>query len=820
MIGAVSIRISENVKAHIYLEGKYDFVDWDNVKVFDGLEHIIGHRLKEECENENSYVAIEKGVDGKFILRLTETKRYILKINKENKEPFLLEDVHFQNKNNIFTSFDEDRIFFQFVNYLGRSKIEFGDYENDPLLFEVVPDKIDYEKDYINLTEALAEHCAGLLLDYSGSTSNIFSQYENDHETLLEQFIFLRQFCHGQNLQGLFESIKRNPDRILESEDELKPFGAGIPSKKFYTNPFSNSRRWMKAAGTGIRGYMPRDVAVTRKYDSLDTPANRFIKYALQRFDDVCVNLIEALKGKTNGRQIECLREAENLHEKIENIIYDRFFNDVGTLNIMPQNNQVLQKREGYSQIFSAYSMLELALQLDWRGKDDVYEGESKNVSLLYEYWLFFELFDILKSIDSCELVKETGENDFLKRDDILTISLQQGKKSRQCFCVKKYGLKINLYYNRTFSATEFKQTVYEGSYSRQFRPDYTLAIFPDCYEKENEAVRDGAISYLHFDAKYRIMDFSKIFGMDDDQKDKSENKKELEKELDEEKKGEVTNTYKRGDLLKMHTYNDAIRRTAGSYILYPGDENADKEFRLYGEILPGVGAFAIKPSIKDSAEKELRTFIEKIIRAESDNYTRLKRMRYYSEMVLREPSVIDDQDQKTEGSNNRYEQSQKEYILGYIRKKYHDFLKRKGLLKKGEEFVFYFYAVKGDYVYPHHKDVFNIKDFRFFVNDIDEDGAYKPEPVVCEVLSNELMSGKKLTELLKEMGLSTRERGAEFYYVLKVKVRSENEPVQEISMKKMNNMNGNDTFSPHSPKVVGVFDTLDGERRSKKSIS
>ena len=183
---------------------------------------------------------------------------------------------------------------------------------------------------------------------------------------------------------------------------------------------------------------MPGDVAVTRKYDSLDTPANRFIKYALQRFDDVCVNLIEALKGKT----IECLMEAENLHEKIENIFYDRFFNDIGPLNIMPQNNQVLQKREGYSQIFSAYSMLELALQLDWRGKDDVYEGESKNVSLLYEYWLFFELFDILRSIDSCELVKETGENDFLKRDDILTISLQQGKKSRQCFCVKKYGLK------------------------------------------------------------------------------------------------------------------------------------------------------------------------------------------------------------------------------------------------------------------------------------------------------------------------------------------------------------------------------------------
>ena len=49
-----------------------------------------------------------------------------------------------------------------------------------------------------------------------------------------------------------------------------------------------------------------------------------------------------------------------------------------------------------------------------------------------------------------------------------------------------------------------------------------------------------------------------------------------------------------------------------------------------------------------------------------------------------------------------------------------------------------------------------------------------------------------------------TRERGAEFYYVLKLKVKAADNLVQEISVKVMNSMNGNDTFSPHSPKVVG----------------
>ena len=104
---------------------------------------------------------------------------------------------------------------------------------------------------------------------------------------LLEQFIFLRKFCYGDNLLGLFESIKRNPDRVLDQEEELKPVGTGIPSKNFYRNPFSYSRGWMKVSGDGTDhdNYSPQMVAVTRKFDRLDTPANRFVKFALQKFD-------------------------------------------------------------------------------------------------------------------------------------------------------------------------------------------------------------------------------------------------------------------------------------------------------------------------------------------------------------------------------------------------------------------------------------------------------------------------------------------------------------------------------------------------------
>ena len=57
----------------------------------------------------------------------------------------------------------------------------------------------------------------------------------------------------------------------------------------------------------------------------------------------------------------------------LDEIFNDGIFDKIGKLDIMPQKNQVLQKREGYSQIFSAYSMIDLALRLNWSGHDDVY---------------------------------------------------------------------------------------------------------------------------------------------------------------------------------------------------------------------------------------------------------------------------------------------------------------------------------------------------------------------------------------------------------------------------------------------------------------
>ena len=640
-----------------------------------------------------------------------------------------------KNENNKFLRCerDENLLSFRFINYLGRSHIISTD-SNFPvdIPFEVIPDKIDYEEDYIRMTEDIAKECTELLMDYSGATSDIFSISEDNPKTLLEQFIFLRQFCLDNNIEALFEAIRRNPDRCLEEEYNFRPYGTGIPSKKLFTQPFSYAKRWQRVATSSGSYYaVPQQIAILTKRDSLDTPANRFLKYALNRFNDICEKLITDLQSDRRSfqsSQTECEIEAESIHSMIDDILRSSFFDDVGEMNIIPQNNTVLQKRQGYAQIFQAYGMIDLALRLDWKGKDDIYEGESKNVALLYEYWLFFVLYSILKdNLKFKPVISFEMPDRFLDpKKNNLVISLREGRNSCQGFISANGLTKVNLYYNRVFT---HGQDMYSGSYSRPFRPDFTLAVFPASYmggryNGEEKAAEDGAVIFLHFDAKYRVTDLTKLFGKDT--VSDSDDDIEVIKELEDEKTSEVINTYKRGDLLKMHTYNDAIRRTTGSYVLYPGNGKASIDTRtfqsvwsMYDEILPGVGAFAIKPENQEKGKEEIAGFIRDAIKESEQKNSRISRLRYFSNIILREPPSSD------RAAEQYFKPAPAEKplcVIGYLKMKYYRFLNDNGLLENGKEFLFYYYAIKGDFVYSHHKNIDKAQYFRMYINDINKD--------------------------------------------------------------------------------------------------
>ena len=799
MIKGVSFQIEDGVYAHLYKSGESD-ISWndsvnpDFIGICEDGDKQSGSKPYFEYRESDLNIAP---------LRLKETVRYscVIHSNSDINHDDFKPEIKQKNKFLKIES-EKNHYTFQFINYLGKAEISFGNKKT--LQFEVVANKIDYDKDYINLTEAIAEECSALLLDYTSPTSLTFSQdIERQSRSILEQFIFLRRFCHIENLESLFASIKRNPDRILVSEDVFKPFGTGVISQKFFTNPFSYGKQWNDL---GEGAFLPSEIATTRKYDSFDTVANRFLKFALNTFLEICTNIRE----KVDSNKSVYHSEACVLATYIEDVLNDVFFDDVQELTMMPVNNQVLEKREGYAQIFKAFAMVDMALQLDWKGQDDVYSGESKNTALLYEYWLFFVLRKIIKNIDGCRLVnEEDGTESFETDKDGLSIVLKQGTKSVERF--ESGNLRINLYYNYTFWPKQFKNTKYEGSYSRPFRPDYTIVIYPKSFRRETDAVNAGEVHYIHFDAKYRLEDLS-LF-VNKERIDESEGNKEV----DEEKSDSVINTYKRGDLLKMHTYNDAIRSTIGSYVLYPGVDNKDKKpFSVYEEILPGVGAFAIKPGDinnqnLNAGERELQNFIKSIINFNTNPASRNARIEYFNKIISESPS----EQTPTEPSKGTSDL----YVLGFLRNEYHDWLLEKHFIPKTADdnqfkmpetgIYFYYHAIRDGYVYPQHKDIAKAKYFcaRSRTDYGKETGVsqFELDPWIAEVESTKLVSAEQLALYLKEMndgdGFEPKKNfSAEYYYLVQLK------NIQPISLAKdsfVSKDSGNLAISAYSPKIA-----------------
>lgn len=169
----------------------------------------------------------------------------------------------------------------------------------------------------------------------------------------------------------------------------------------------------------------------------------------------------------------------------------------------------------------------------------------------------------------------------------------------------------------------------------------------------ETEAERSGRIAYLHFDAKYRVDGISELFPADNN---------EL---LDEEETGKATNTYRRADLYKMHTYNDAIRRTVGSFVLYPGTGETEETYSKYHELLPGLGAFAVSPSAVAGAGKALSAFMLEVLQCQRDRFSQLARIGYWTHDTIREEPVA-----YRVGGNLHHERPPKDtvVVLGYIR--------------------------------------------------------------------------------------------------------------------------------------------------------
>lgn len=536
---------------------------------------------------------------------------------------------------------------FKVVNHLGIAEFTIASNKLQPLTltFEIIARKFDFETEYRQMTEDIADFCQQLLLNWEAPTTLSFkSDATNESKLLLEQFLFLRHFMHEDRLSRLLEAIDRNPHSKLIKESHWVPAGTAR-SNYYHSDPMRMLRGWQGEAGNRNAA----EVCDVRKRETHDTAPNQFIKFALSTFRQLCAD-VTAIRWKESGKVSSVGIEAHEMMEVLDALLARRFFNEVSRMQRLPLDNQTLQKREGYREVLQAWLLTQAAATLNWKGEQDCYSGSTRDVATLYEYWIFIKLHELLKSIDGMLPIEEGNEAELesfiSEKDGQLTINLKSGKQSRSRFTWNgpHTKLKVDLHYERTFS---YKiGATHSGSYSRRFRPDYTLSIYPAAYEKEAMAEKDGKVAHLHFDAKYRAEDITNVFG----QTEISE--EEISKEKCDIK---VARTYKRGDLLKMHTYNDALRHTIGSYVLYPGTKDKQTEqLSKFHEIAPGVGAMVMKPG-NDVCIETLKNFILEVLEHQSDGFSQY---RYLSDTTYQthneKPEIVEE-------DGNRYNIARKD---------------------------------------------------------------------------------------------------------------------------------------------------------------
>ena len=187
------------------------------------------------------------------------------------------------------------------------------------------------------------------------------------------------------------------------------------------------------------------------------------------------------------------------------------------------------------------------------------------------------------------------------------------------------------------------------------------------------QAEREDLIVHIHFDAKYRV---NKIdLGVDD-----STDEEQMSEALLTEKKEQEEGVYKRADLLKMHAYKDAIRRTSGAYILYPG--TVQRRLKGFHEIIPGLGAFCLTPSNYDEELITLEVFLLKIVDHMLDRTSQRERMSYYINNVYNTPSKrVSEQMPESAGDNRGFLPDETWVVLGYVKNEKHlNWIQKTGL--------------------------------------------------------------------------------------------------------------------------------------------
>jgi predicted component of viral defense system (DUF524 family) len=470
---------------------------------------------------------------------------------------------------------------------------------------EVQSRKLGYLAEYRWMLRDLTNEATSLVLErFAPTRQRLSDDWLREPRSAYERFVHLQALFADPAFEQAVLYVTNRPyvDWTEQPETRLptQPVGGGSRLGRALSRPGPRVE-WPG----GVIGTLPARITVEVTVPRVDNVPNRFVKHVLDHFLRLLNRVRDSLESQPDSASaVRGVREVREIERRLEVLRSAPFFRDVGEMAILPVDNQVILKRAGYREVLGAYLRVETGTRIAW--EDESLSGAQKSAATLYEYWAFLQLLRVVRAItpdlDTTQLFAETKDG--------LTLSLKQGRERRFHGTVNRLGrdIDVDLYYNRAFSPS--RRDVEGGSWSLPMRPDCSLRL---------QARSDGQgipPVWLHFDAKYKLSDFGllkDVAGIDDG----------------------PGHQPVRDDLLKMHVYLGAIRRTVGSYVLFPGEGQVNEPYRAYAELLPGLGAFSLRPVAGGPNSQALRTFLESAVNHVASVATQERRHRYWEHRIF-----------------------------------------------------------------------------------------------------------------------------------------------------------------------------------------
>jgi predicted component of viral defense system (DUF524 family) len=494
---------------------------------------------------------------------------------------------------------------------------------------DVAPTKLEFASEYQQMLGQIADVATEALLQWFAPAALTLAQDAAQLSRLdYQQFAFLSARLASRDVQDALALIIASPHRAWEIETELQTAGRPLPNTSALSRAIARPGSRVPTHGRLRVPSVPRMVERRRTDATIDSVPNRFVKYALERWRTIAQNLIDRLGGADSsiGPVRRGTRVAREVRDDIDHVLAAPFFAQVGPLGVFPTANQVLNKQRGYREIFRTFALGEMGARLSLHlDVDDAFAASQRNVATLYEYWAFMQLVEAVGVVCGERRTVEA----LTASSDGLSLAFKQGAQSgvRWDASVAGRRLDVEVFFNRHFRSARDNATA--TSWSRAMRPDCSIRIrpktgLPDDFPGSPEV-------WLHFDAKYRVErapeQFDASAGAIDEVGLAAENEAI-----------ERLGRSKREDLLKMHAYRDAIRGSAGAYVIFPGDRSG-VPFREFAEPLPGLGAFALRPG-EDGAigRGDLEAFLREAFEHVADRASQDERYRYWRAVVRGQP--------------------------------------------------------------------------------------------------------------------------------------------------------------------------------------